>query len=130
MKLIQFKGQTTVVAENQDEYLDMPARRYDDPQGHLVCCWQLSLKERLKLLFTGRLWHTILTFRQSVQPIALSTECPFKVMVCESCLGTGIHTVVTYPEVSIDGVISSISMIATDDNEVCEDCNGEGEIYE
>lgn len=111
MKLVPFKGQTTIVAEDQDEYLDLPARRYDDPKGHLICCWSLTIKERLKLLFTGKLWHTILTFNNPVQPIAMSVDRPFKLIDCSYCTnGQNGNDTTGYSD--------------------CRECDGEGEIFE
>jgi hypothetical protein len=33
------------------------------PEGEVISCWSLSLKERLILLFTGKLWMQLLMFR-------------------------------------------------------------------
>lgn len=74
MKLIEFPEQTTIVAEDQPEYLPMPAHVASD--GLLTCCWKLSLRERLKLLFTGLLWHQVMTFRKPLQPQRLDVEKP------------------------------------------------------
>ena len=54
-------------AENQDEYLTLPA--YKDTEGRVVTCWKLSIKERIKLLFTGIIWHDTLTFNNPLQPV-------------------------------------------------------------
>lgn len=81
MKLIEFPEQTTIVAKDQPQYRPMPAWidscKSTNPEGRLICKWKLSLKERIKLLFTGILWHHILTFHSSIQPQLLSTEFPF-----------------------------------------------------
>lgn len=76
MNLIEFPEQTTVIAEDQPEYLPLPAHMFNDPQGRIACCWQLSWKERLRLLVTGRLWHQVLTFNQPLQPQHLSVKKP------------------------------------------------------
>ncbi len=75
MKLIEFPEQTVVIAKDQPEYLPMPAHITED--GTVICLWQLSLKERLVLLFTGKLWHRIMTFRTAVQPQHLGVATPF-----------------------------------------------------
>lgn len=76
MKLIEFPEQTLVIAKDQPQYQPLPAYRFQDRRGKLegriACCWQLSWKERLQLLFTGRVWHQILTFNQPLQPQLLS----------------------------------------------------------
>jgi len=77
MELIEFPEQTIIVAKDQPEYNPMPAFIQDDDVGTLVCCWHLTLKERIKLLWTGKLWHTILTFKRSVQPQRLEVNYPF-----------------------------------------------------
>lgn len=77
MKLIEFPEQTVVLAKDQPEYLPLPAHRFkDDPQGRIACCWQLTLGERLQVLFTGKLWHQVLTFKAPLQPQLLTVEKP------------------------------------------------------
>lgn len=78
MKLIEFPQQTIIIAKDQPEYLPLPAFQFNDAQGTIVCCWKLSFKERLKLMFTGKIWHHILTFHKSLQPQLLDINCPFK----------------------------------------------------
>lgn len=73
MKPISFPEQTCIIAENQKEYIPLPAH-CDAKQGTVSCCWKLSFKERIKLLFTGRLWHQIYTFNKPLQPIYLSVN--------------------------------------------------------
>lgn len=75
MKPIEFKEQNCVIAKNQPQYLPLPAF-LDWEAGTVTCCWGLSLKERLTVLFTGRIWHTIQTFNHPLQPQKLSTENP------------------------------------------------------
>lgn len=77
MKLIEFSEQTLVIAKDQPEYIPMPAYKYaNDKQGTTVFCWGLSWRERLKILFTGLLWHHVLTFNQPMQPQMLGTDKP------------------------------------------------------
>jgi len=77
MKLIEFKEQTVVYAKDQPEYLPLPAyRESNDPQGRIVCCWKLTLAERFKLLWSGLIWHSVLTFKQPLQPQLLTIEKP------------------------------------------------------
>jgi len=64
MKPIPFKEQTTVTAKDQPEYQPLPVRIDPSIKGETVSCWSLSLKERIILLFTGKLWMQLLTFRQ------------------------------------------------------------------
>lgn len=76
MDIVRFPEQTVVYAENQPEYRPLPAYVYSDREGRITCCWSLSWKERLKVLFSGRIWHTILTFHGPLQPQLLEVEKP------------------------------------------------------
>ena len=77
MKLIEFPEQTVVIAKDQPEYNPLPAHRFpDDPQGRIACCWQMTWRERLAVLWTGKLWHQILTFNSALQPQLLTVEKP------------------------------------------------------
>jgi hypothetical protein len=75
----EFPGQTYVIAKDQPEYLPLPA--HIAPDGRITCCWQLTWKERIELMVSGRLWHQILTFRTPLQPQILATRKP---ELCES----------------------------------------------
>jgi hypothetical protein len=77
MILIEFPEQTNIIAKDQPEYLPMPA--YICPnqsEGRIICCWKLSIVERIKLLFRGKIWHHILTFRNPAQPQLLEINKP------------------------------------------------------
>lgn len=77
MKLIEFPEQTIIIAKDQPEYQPLPAHRFpDDPYGRIACCWQLTWWERIKLLWTGCIWHQIYTFNKSLQPVLLTVEKP------------------------------------------------------
>ena len=68
MKPIEFKHQNIVFAENQEDYISLPALKLDTPNGEVITCWKLSFKERVKLLFTGRIWLSILAFNKPLSP--------------------------------------------------------------
>ena len=76
MEPIRFPEQNTVFAEDQPEYLPLPAFRGED--GQVISCWRPSIRERLKLLFTGRLWMRQLTFGQALQPQLPEIHRPFE----------------------------------------------------
>ena len=44
---------------------------------NIITCWKLSLKERIKLLFTGKLWHLVWSDKCCIQPVALEVDYPF-----------------------------------------------------
>lgn len=74
MTPIEFNEQTVVFAKDQPEYLPLPA--HVDGQGIVTSCWRLGLRERLRLLFTGRLWLQQMAFGQPLQPQRPTTEKP------------------------------------------------------
>lgn len=79
-KLIEFPEQTVVIAKDQPEYLPMPAHRLppeEDPTGRVTCCWEFSPEELLAIAANGgRVWQSILTFNDPLQPQMLSVEKP------------------------------------------------------
>jgi len=79
MKPIEFKEQNVVFAKNQEPYLPMPAYRDEtDMRGAIYHCWQMTVRERIKILFTGKLWINVLTFKKPPQPILPLADSPFK----------------------------------------------------
>ncbi len=76
MELIEFKEQTVIIAKDQPEYLPLPAHQFNDGKGTIAFCWKMTWKERLKVLFTGCLWHQVLTFNKPLQPQMLGTDKP------------------------------------------------------
>lgn len=76
MRLIEFQEQTCVIAKDQPQYNPLPARRFAGKDGRIACCWRLSLWERLTVLFTGVVWHQVLTFNEPLQPQLLTVDKP------------------------------------------------------
>jgi len=76
MNPIEFPGHTTVFAKDQPEYLPLPAHRGPAPKHCVTSCWRLSWTERLKLLFTGRIWLQTWTFGGPLQPQRLDIDKP------------------------------------------------------
>lgn len=76
MTPIEFPEQTIIIAKDQPEYIPLPAYQFLDPQGTVCFCWQLTWRERIRLLVSGRLWHSVLTFYQPLQPQMLSIDSP------------------------------------------------------
>ncbi|HKQ24130.1 MAG TPA: hypothetical protein VJT81_06775 [Burkholderiales bacterium] len=74
MTPIEFDGFNVTLAKDQPEYLPLPAHRGED--GIVTTCWQLSIRERFKVLFAGRLWLQQMTFDQPLQPQRPSVERP------------------------------------------------------
>ena len=76
MKPIKFHEANCTYAEDQPEYLPLPVFREKD--GTVTSLWKLTLKERIKILFTGKLWLTVLTFNKPLQPLLLRVDYPFR----------------------------------------------------
>jgi hypothetical protein len=73
MKPVHFPESNAIFAKDQPEYLPLPS--FIDPNdknGSVVFCWELTFKERLKLLFTGKVWVSIWTFKNPLQPSRLT----------------------------------------------------------
>lgn len=77
MKPVMFDECTTVFAKHQAPYCPLPGHINQlDGRGKATFCWGLDWKDRLRVLFTGRVWQQVLTFNQSLQPQLLSTTKP------------------------------------------------------
>lgn len=72
MKPIEFKGCNTIYGKDQDEYNNLPALAFED--GEVVTCYKLSFLERLRVLFTGKIWCAQKTFGNNLQPVYKSTK--------------------------------------------------------
>ena len=75
MKPIEFVEQNCVFAKSQPEYKPLPAYKSED--GTVISCWRLTLRERVKLLFTGKIWVGMLMFDKPLTPIFLETRSQF-----------------------------------------------------
>ncbi len=62
--------------EGQSEYRILPCIRFDDAEGTLLCRMELSWRERLRLLLTGNLWLSQLTFGRRITPMNAYCEQP------------------------------------------------------
>lgn len=74
MKPVEFKHQNIVFAKDQPEYQPLPALRIDSPTGEVVSCWKLTFKERVKIVFTGRVWLSLMSFNKSLTPSFLAVN--------------------------------------------------------
>lgn len=83
MKVVSFPEQTTIYAKDQPQYQALPAYHFGDAEGRIACRWSLSWRERLRVLFTGTIWHQVLTFGQPLQPQKLTVEKPEMVAVSQ-----------------------------------------------
>ena len=74
MKAIEFKHQTIVFAKDQPEYLPLPALKIKGREGQVISCWKMSIKERIRVLFTGVVWMNLMSFNKPLTPSYLSTR--------------------------------------------------------
>jgi hypothetical protein len=74
MKPIKFPEHNIVYAEDQPEYLPLPVFKNNSPQGECVSCWKLSFRERLRILWTGKLWVSLMTFNKPLTPSYFTTK--------------------------------------------------------
>jgi hypothetical protein len=74
MQPVKFTEMNCTLAEDQPEYRPLPAY-----QDNLVTVsrWQLGILERLRMLFTGRLWLMQMNFGDPLQPQLPSLRSPF-----------------------------------------------------
>ena len=64
-----FKEQNVVLENKQSKYLPLSAFKNNSLQGDVITCWNLSFKERLRILFKGEIWLHVLTFNNSFPPV-------------------------------------------------------------
>lgn len=103
MKAIEFPGVNVRIAEDQPEYQTLPALigpvpvcdcpvcfgepeklptcEQCDGQGQLnavgaTFCFELSPEELAEVNRSGRIWHTVVTFGQPLQPQSMTVEKP------------------------------------------------------
>ena len=74
MKPIEFKQQNVIFAKDQAEYQPLPALRITSLKGEVISCWGLSFKERIKVLFTGKIWMSLMSFNKPLTPSYLSVN--------------------------------------------------------
>ena len=74
MKPVKFKEQNCTFAENQYEYLPLPAHKIKEREGRIISCWKLSFIERMRLLITGKLWVSLMSFNKPLTPSYFTTK--------------------------------------------------------
>lgn len=74
MKPIEFPESNAVYAKDQPEYIPLPVFKADTPEGQCISCWELSFTERLRILFTGKLWVSLMTFNKPLTPSYFTTK--------------------------------------------------------
>lgn len=72
MKPIEFEGCNVVFAKDQPEYTPLPA--FKDEQGNVVICWELTNEDFEKLVETRRVYLSLKTFNNPLQPVFLTAN--------------------------------------------------------
>lgn len=76
MKAVKFRKYNMVYAEDQPEYLSLPAHKSDE--GIVTTCWKLSWWESFKVFLTGRVYVQTMTFSKPLQPLKMSVSNPIR----------------------------------------------------
>ena len=77
MQPLNFDGANIVFGANQPEYQPLPAEFVGKPEtGQINTCWELSPDELKQIQETGKIWVSILTFGQPLQPVLVSVYKP------------------------------------------------------
>jgi len=75
MKPIEFPEMTGTAAKDQPEYQPLPMYRGD---GWVISCWKMTRWERIKVLFTGRVWLWLRDFGGPITPSTVTQRSPFE----------------------------------------------------
>lgn len=70
----KFKEANVTFAKDQPEYQSLPAFIDRSPQGQVITCWNLTFMERLRILFKGEIWLSLLTFNKPLTPSFITTK--------------------------------------------------------
>lgn len=76
MKPVVFPGHNTVYAKDQPEYLPLPVYKRPGAEGEVTSCWKMSFRERIKVLFTGKVYWSQWTFGGKLQPQRATVDNP------------------------------------------------------
>ena len=77
MEPLNFEGANIVFGANQPEYQPLPAERVGNAAiGQVNTCWELSKDELKQIQETGKIWVSLLTFGQPLQPVLISVDKP------------------------------------------------------
>lgn len=74
MRPIEFKHQNIVFAKDQPEYIPLPALKIASNEGQVISCWKMTLVERIIVLFTGKVWLSLMSFNKPLTPSFLAVK--------------------------------------------------------
>jgi hypothetical protein len=70
-----FEDHEVLIGKDNRLYKPLPAI-YVENDSRVVSRWRLSLRERLKVLFSGNIYIFIRTYGEPLQPISVGAEKP------------------------------------------------------
>lgn len=74
MKPVKFPEVNMTFAEDQPEYTPLPGYKDPGPSGEFIFCMKLSFLERIRVLFLGKIWCSLLTFNRPLTPSFHTTK--------------------------------------------------------
>ena len=74
MEALKFKEQNTVFAKNQPQYKSLSALKVDEPEGRVIFCMGMSFWERVRVLFLGKIWVSLMMFNKPLTPSFFTTK--------------------------------------------------------
>ena len=76
MKAVDFKESNHKFAEDQDQYHTLPGHfnKKIPSIGEFIFCMKLGFWERVRILFTGKMWCALLTHNKPLQPSRFSVK--------------------------------------------------------
>lgn len=73
---VEFPQCNATFGKGQKEYIPLPGFLESSLQGRVTTLWQATWPERIKFLFTGKLWLQQLGFNLPLQPIKPMIDSP------------------------------------------------------
>jgi hypothetical protein len=64
------------IAKDQPEYIPLPALVSNDFSGTVTTRWQLSWRERFRVLWTGDIWVQMMCFHKPTTPVKVLAKQP------------------------------------------------------
>lgn len=74
MKPKDFKEVNVTFAKDQSQYNPLPAFKNKSNEGEVIFCMGLSFTERIRVLFNGEIWVSLMTFNKPLTPSYHSTQ--------------------------------------------------------
>ena len=88
MNVTKFLGCNTVYAKDQPQYYPLPCMKLGGPEGQIITCWKITLRERIRVLFTGEVWLSVLTYGKPLQPLHMQVGLPEEVQSVQRSIET------------------------------------------